>query len=279
MDLSEAPPSAALARLSGPGGFRFGFNLRPGGEGWMTPRTSGAPRLALRREAIGCGVAPGLVWSPDADGAWRAFVEWTRGALEADEAGAPRAAAGALAGLWAPDFLLLDRDGPGEPYRFRGGAVCFPSAWDPAEKLGLTVGEIHAPVPGLNAELGARIDRFLDGLRPGEVFERENWGLAATGALRLHPALSPPRLAADSGVEGAWFRLEEQAFVALPGGRFLLFLIHVRTWPLAEVARLPGLAAGLARDLESMPPAVAAYKGLAACRDGVVAGLRAGSWA
>jgi len=172
----------------------------------------------------------------------------------------PRERASRVAAVWAPDFLLLRRDG--EEFRFVGGAVCFPSGWDPAEKIGRVVMEIHGPVPGLNAALGARIGKFLGGVQSGQVFERENWGLAATGALDLHPEVGAPRLGTDTPDSEVWFRLEEQAFVGLPGGEVLLFLIHVRTWPLLEVMEATGAGEDFNRMLASMPADVAAYKGL-----------------
>ncbi len=276
MDFAEGPPPVALARLFGGEPFRFSFNLRPGSYGWFEPSTASRARLAERRGALESTVAPGLVWSGAMHESWHAFAEWAPPEMQVVRGGNPRDAAAGLAGRWAPDFLLLTRSDPEADFRFCGGAVCFPTAWDPMEKVGRTLPEIHAPVPTLNGELGPRIRRFLNGLRAGEVFERENWGLAATPELRLHPALARPRLGVTGGLEGVWFRLEEQAFVKMPGAEVLLFLIHVRVWPLVEVAAVPGVAAGLARALRTMPGPVAAYKGLTEMRPGLIAALESG---
>ena len=63
---------------------------------------------------------------------------------------------------------------------FVAGAICFPSSWAPEEKLGLPVHTIHDPVPTLNEQLGARIGKFLAGIRPGKAWERVNWGLSGS---------------------------------------------------------------------------------------------------
>jgi Haem-dependent oxidative N-demethylase, alpha subunit-like len=77
---------------------------------------------------------------------------------------------------WEPDWVLLRQDAEGA-FRLVAGVVCFPSMWSLREKLGRTIAEIHEPVAGLNASLGAKIDTFLARVRPEQDWERENWGL------------------------------------------------------------------------------------------------------
>ena len=77
---------------------------------------------------------------------------------------------------------------------FFARAVCFPSSWRPEEKNGLPVHAIHSPVPTLNKNLGARIDKFLANLEPGKAWERSNWGLSRSAELNQHPTRDIPRL-------------------------------------------------------------------------------------
>lgn len=262
MDFAWEPPWAGLGRLWDGDAYRFQFHLRPGRPGWLERGVPPESMLAERRAVLSTRHDRALVWGEGADECWKQ-VERVFGDSFRDVAAGgvtPQGRASRVASVWAPDFLLLRRDG--DEFRFVGGAVCFPSGWDPAEKLGKTVMEIHGPVPGLNAALGARIGKFLTGVQSGQVFERENWGLAATGALDLHPEVGAPRLGLGTPDSAVWFRLEEQAFVGLPGGEVLLFLIHVRTWPILEVLEATGAAEDFNRMLASMPTDVAAYKGL-----------------
>lgn len=171
----------------------------------------------------------------------------------------------ALGRGWEQDFLLLRTAAEASP-RLVGGVVCFPSSWALEEKVGHDVAWIHEVVPGLNPALGARIDQFLSGLRPGVAFRRHNWGLSRWPQRDQHPALNLPKLAPPLGVEDVWLRLEHQAFIALPRSGGVLFGIDVRVHPLGEIAAEPEAARRLRRALETMPEAMAQYKNLQAAR-------------
>ena len=171
-----------------------------------------------------------------------------------------------LALRWEPDFLLLRPDTDGL-VRLVGGAVCFPSWWALREKLGLPLTEIHGIVPGLNAVLGGQIQTFLARLAPGVSWERENWGLARTPELNLHPLRNLPRLKPPLVLGEVWLRVEHQSFVALPQSRGILFGIRLKVHPLAEIAQDRAAAHRLQRALATMPEDVARYKGLAEARE------------
>ncbi|MCX6955046.1 MAG: DUF3445 domain-containing protein [Verrucomicrobia bacterium] len=160
-----------------------------------------------------------------------------------------------------PDFLLLSRDGEGA-FRLRGGALCFPTGWALEEKLGHTLDFIHGVVPGLNTALASPIQQFLSRLRPGIAFLRDNWGLAASDELNLHPARGLPPPAPPAAPDRLWLRVEHQALVALPRSGGVVFGIRIALHRLDTVRRDPAAAAGLRRALVSMPPEMAAYKRL-----------------
>ena len=182
----------------------------------------------------------------------------------------------ALGKAWAPDFLLLSPKTTG-PFLLRAGCVCFPSHWDLGEKIGCPMAEIHAPVPTLNESLGRQIDAFLTALRPGMAWERWNWGLAATPERNDHPARGLPRLAADATIDRVWLRAEHQAFLRLPQTGAVLFGIRLLIEPLGEIVREPRAAERLAQLLETMPEAVARYKGVGQARAALIAELRRAS--
>lgn len=173
-----------------------------------------------------------------------------------------------------PDWLLLSAD-PADGHRLLGGVVVFPSSWSLEAKLGRPLTEVHAPVPGLQEEVGRGISAFLARLEPGAVWERDNWGLSADTELNRHPVRDLPGLAADATLATTWLRLETQFLTRLSAVPALLFGIRVSHHRLDALAADPGLAARLATSLESMPEAVAAYKGLATVRGPLVAALRA----
>ena len=171
-----------------------------------------------------------------------------------------------------PDFLLLSPDSTGA-LRLRGGALCFPTGWALEEKIGHTLDFIHGVVPGLNSALGSPIQQFLSRLKPGVAFLRDNWGLAATDELNLHPVrrVSPPAL--PVALDRLWLRVEHQALVALPRTGGVVFGIRIALHRLDDVARDSAAAAGLRRALATLPADLAAYKRLELIRDEVVARL------
>jgi len=158
-----------------------------------------------------------------------------------------------------PDFLLLSPDAEGA-FRLRGGVLCFPTSWALEEKIGHTLDFIHGPVPGLNAALGSPINQFLSRLKPGIAFHRDNWGLAATDELNLHPSrgISPP--APPVALERLWLRVEHQALVSLPRTGGVAFGIRIALHRLDKVAGDPLASAGLRRALETLPAELAVYK-------------------
>lgn len=176
----------------------------------------------------------------------------------------------ALGGALEPDFLLLSPDDTGA-FRLRGGALCFPTGWALEEKLGHTLDFIHGVVPGLNAALAAPIHQFLAKVKPGVAFLRDNWGLAASDELNLHPARRVPPPAPPVALDRLWLRVEHQALVALPRHGGVAFGIRIAVHRLDAVVRDPVAAAGLRRALATMPVGMAAYKRLDAVREQVIA--------
>jgi hypothetical protein len=271
---STAPPGpdssggtgAVFARLFRGERFRFEFGMRRGDARWFRLAAPADPVLAARRHWLTVAAADATIWQPEAAPLLRETLALVGLGAELTE---DRVGLVGLAARWEPDFLLLKPDAAGD-FRLVGGAVCFPSSWSPAEKLGLTIDEIHAPVPTVNSELGPRIRTFLSRLPPGGVFERENWGLAAMPELNMHPHRGLPRLTADTPLSDVSLRLEEQAFCALPQSGGVLFLIRLTVHPLAALLTDPETRAGFLRQLVTMPDEIASYKGLAAARPNLV---------
>lgn len=141
--------------------------------------------------------------------------------------------------------------------------------------MGESIDFIHAVVPGLNDSIGGKVRNFLSRLRPGVAWLRANWGLSRSGELNQHPGRDLPRLDAAAPIDEVWLRVERQALVALPKSGGVLFGIRIETNPLATLLEDAAAMRGLARDLETMPQAMAEYKNIAAIRGRVVEWLRA----
>ena len=197
----------------------------------------------------------------------REFAGWCREWGVADEH-----AVDALGGAIEPDFLMLSPDADGW-FRLRGGALCFPTGWALEEKLGRTMEEIHGVVPALNSTIGASIRQFMERLRPGAGFLRDNWGIAATDELNLHPARGFPGPALPLDLERLWLRVEHQILVRLPESGGVLFGIRIRLHRLDTVKADRWAARGLARALLTMSDEMTAYKRLGGIRTALVQAL------
>jgi hypothetical protein len=166
-----------------------------------------------------------------------------------------------------PDLLLLSADDAGR-FRLRGGALCFPTGWALEEKIGHPLEFIHGVVPGLNSAIGNSIHQFLARLKPGAAFCRDNWGLAASAELNLHPvrrvALPSPPVSLDR----LWLRVEHQILFSLPGTKGIVFGIRIALHRLDQVALDP-VAEMLREALLTMPADVAAYKRVDTVREEV----------
>jgi len=184
--------------------------------------------------------------------------EW--GVDPAGGAGPEHGSIVALGRRLEPDVLFLSRDEAGR-FRLRGGALCFPTGWALTEKLGHTLEFIHDVVPGLNSALGPSIHQMLGRMKPGLAYLRDNWGLAASDELNLHPAREIPPPEPPCAPERMWLRVEHQALVALPETQGIAFGIRIALHRLDAVLRGPA-GPGLRHALATMPAEMAAYKRL-----------------
>lgn len=269
-----APSRELFARLFRRVPYRFELGLSRGDGRWFRPGDPAGAILRERRRWLGQGEIPVAFWCEEAEPVLAETLSRFPDAANL-VGGSPDGAARLrqFSASWEPDFVLLRRDGARE-FRMVGGCVCFPSSWDPAEKLGHTIEAIHGPVPSLNVELGRHIRTFLSSLPADTVFERENWGLAAVPERNLHPARALPRLAAGTPLEQVWLRVEHQAFHALPASDGLLFIIHLTIHRLVDVLKDPAICGCFADVLATMPAAMAAYKGLQPARENLHAAVR-----
>jgi dimethylamine monooxygenase subunit A len=172
---------------------------------------------------------------------------------------------------WEPDFLVLRREP--EAVRLVAGCVCFPSSWSLEEKIDKPIEAIHEIVPALNTTIGTQIRTFLERIKPGVSWTRNNWGLSRSPEWNQHPTRQIPRLDASVHLDEVFFRVEEQSLVALPNSHGVLFGIRLRVIPLAGYeGSTEGLK--LATLLDTIPEALAEYKGFNHARERIAQLLR-----
>lgn len=156
------------------------------------------------------------------------------------------------------DLVLMADDGSGDLVA-QWLAVCFPSGWRPAEKVGQSMFRIHAPVAD-NARLQQAAGGLAQAMANKGPFLRHVWTLSGSGVLQRDP--DDDAWAGVGSLADLWFRCERQVTLPL-GGDASLFLIRVFVVPLAVVTAIPGRLERLRQSLASMSAAMVAYKGLA----------------
>jgi dimethylamine monooxygenase subunit A len=170
------------------------------------------------------------------------------------------------------DFAILDGAAATLPWM----AVCLPSRWAPASKIGRSFAAVHAPVAD-NA-LIVNAARQLSAIVCREPrWERFVWALSPHGAHDQHPQRHPRPgwpATADFGT-GIHFRTEHQTFIPLPERAQAIFTIHVEMQPLQTAVDTPAHARRLHDALVSMSPAVLDYRALTPVRAPLLAWLAA----
>ena len=163
-------------------------------------------------------------------------------------------------------------------YHLDAAVLCFPSHWRLRSKLGGSALAIHGPVPGYADELGPKVDRFLDRLRPDVIVARRNWSVHDSAALFApDPPEDPVPVALDQVGDGLWLRSERQTLRRLPVSGSVLFTIRVQQAPFSAFDRHRAGAAALAARISAQPAALTQMNGLAPHRDVVIEWLRSRS--
>ena len=189
---------------------------------------------------------------PDPDLAARAdgFAAYPQGMQLSQEGEAPGAELAAMLGLSGglpdaahahhEDMCLLIRSEAEEQYRLVGTAVAWPSDWRPAEKLGLPLRALHAPIQGYEEQLADGVDHFMARLKPGTIYGRCNWFIAATGEMRWDarpPELAFAHITPENAGETLFVRSERQTLRRLPETGAIVFTIGIYVSPLGELSQ------------------------------------------
>lgn len=176
--------------------------------------------------------------------------------------------AGLLSLAFAEDFAIVDADSGAIPWL----AVALPSHWAPETKVGRHFSEVHAPVADNALIIGAgkALMRLVAGT---ERWERFVWTVTPHPRLHAHPQRVDESRWANWPVARGWWRTERQTFIPLPARAQAVFTIHVEVQPLADAITTAERAARLHGAIETMSPAVLAYRSLTPVRNELLAWL------
>ncbi len=129
------------------------------------------------------------------------------------------------------------------------GAVCFPTHWCIADKVGSSLAGVHGPVAHYENELSAKVDRLHDRLRVDRPVWRRNWVVAPTSRLDLIERgglanAGTPNVGLVIEPDGSpmWIRSERQTLRRLPRTDAIVFTILVQRTPLGVLLERPDVA-------------------------------------
>ncbi|RJY10400.1 DUF3445 domain-containing protein [Aurantiacibacter aquimixticola] len=163
------------------------------------------------------------------------------------------------------DMCLLAPDRATGIYRLIGAAVAFPTDWCPAEKIGLPLTALHAPIGGYAKQLASGVDHFMAQLKPGPIFGRCNWFVSPTADLRWIQRESNrvafSHVSARNAGDMLFVRCERQTLRRLPETGAILFTIGVYVTPLQTLSQRA--VEWLAQALATIPPAEVERRGAA----------------
>jgi hypothetical protein len=140
--------------------------------------------------------------------------------------------------------------------------VCFPSHWNPAERVGQSLFGLHEPVAN-NEQLLKASKNTLQAMVNKGPFVRFVWSLNSTDELNLNPALHTQGRKKPLGDNpSVWFfRVERQTTLPMPELQRSLFTIRILVAPLPSVLNDERKNL-LAQAVLSMDEKLLAYKGL-----------------
>lgn len=176
---------------------------------------------------------------------------------------APISGEAALAELsqWVQeDWCLLS---PAAPYPLVAGAVCFPSRWSLADKMGKSPELVHAPVPDFQ-KLLAPTKNFLEKITADRPMWRLNWTIHDSDELFCPgPHSSGKSLSENDVIQNCFLRVERQTLCRLPRTGAIAFSIRTHLNPLSEVIDSAERREMLRGSLFGLPEETAAYRGMA----------------
>lgn len=150
------------------------------------------------------------------------------------------------------DFCVWAKDLKGN-YSLQCTSLCFPSSWEPLEKINKTFEEIHKPVAD-NQLIMSSAKAIGEMITTKGPFRRYVWTISNSSNLNQHLKVKKPWT--NETVDGMFLRVEEQTTVPYKG--LCLFFIKVKTQPLYERSDLNKIV----ESINSMSKEIVSYKGL-----------------
>jgi len=143
----------------------------------------------------------------------------------------------------------------------KAGSLTFPSHWVLAEKMGLPMAGIHAPVPHYGEKLARPVDRFFDAMLTGPISLRRNWTLQEGDELYAPSRHKHSPFTVDDIGRRLHVRVERQTLRKLPKSGWIVFTIQTAIAPINRWEKDAEALGALLDVIDVMTPAMLEYRG------------------
>ncbi|EXJ88004.1 hypothetical protein A1O1_04931 [Capronia coronata CBS 617.96] len=139
-------------------------------------------------------------------------------------------------------FLLPEEDSDDPKYVLEAYVIACASGFDPAEKIGKRLADIHGPVPGYSDKLESSMDRFFSKVEVGKYVKRSNWSVTTDAELFTPGKGSVHAHEGDDieevdhvNLDTTFVRCERQTLHRLPNSKALVFAFHTYLYPIKQI--------------------------------------------
>jgi len=132
------------------------------------------------------------------------------------------------------DLVLMEESAGG--HILTGAVLCFPASWSLAEKFGRNLFDIHVPVAPYTKDVGKRVQRLFDFIKPELPMWRANFLIYSDPDLH-QPRPMENRRSVDRDA-AKWLRVERQCLLKLPKTGAVVFSIHSYVVPMEALSKL-----------------------------------------
>ncbi len=130
------------------------------------------------------------------------------------------------------DLVILQKSA--DEHGLTAAVLCFPASWSLDEKFGRTLTGIHVPVASYDDDIGPRVQRLFDFIKPEMPMWRANYLVYSDPDLFQPRRENARRVVSPEGRH--WVRVERQCLLRLPVSQAVVFSIHTYVVPLENLS-------------------------------------------
>jgi hypothetical protein len=162
------------------------------------------------------------------------------------------------------DFAIVLRNEADGLYYFRAGCICSSLGWNVSTKIGMTLKDIHKPIPDYKEKMSFSMDRFFSKMPTDAPIQRGSWGLEIGKPLFMPPGHPHEKLREvqkpDLTIEECNLRVDWQTLRRLPLSGAIVFNFKGLFTPVTEFRDEPYIPALLLKLLREGKKSLMEYK-------------------